>query len=271
LEVKLRWAHLRDWSLPELANATDRFLTRVACFVASRQIVLIDGLENILPKRDPFVLVANHSSRREAVFLPALLMLARGGRTVRFLADWNFRLIPGAGALYDRSGAITLMRKDARPRLLNLLKPMFVPKVPPLEEAKLHLLQGGSVGIFPEGTVNRNAVRLLRGRRAAALLSLETQVPVVPVGIRFDPGRSGTVQIDSASAMSIHIGRAMTPEPRWCTTVSPGAVTGWNRQLMTEIGRLCGKKVHEVERGDPGRGPVCDSGSISTPSQQKTE
>jgi hypothetical protein len=46
--------------------------------------------------------------------------------------------------------------------------------------ARVCLALGRSVGIFPEGTVNRDPHRLLAGRRSAALLSLERRVPVVP-------------------------------------------------------------------------------------------
>ena len=258
----LGWSQIRKWPLEELSSATDRALTRLACLIALKQVVLVVGWENVLPRHDPFLLIANHSSRREALFLPAVLMLARGGRTIRFLADWNFRLIPGAGSLYNRSGAITLTRKDARPRVLNLLKPLFEPETPPLVTAKRHLLRGGSVGIFPEGTVNRDADQLLRGRRAAARLSLETQVPVVPVGIRFDQRIGSTGQIDSSSGMSIHIGKALDPATLQGTPVTPRSVTDWNAQLMAEVGRLCGKRSGGEHRTC---GRIADFGPTARP------
>jgi len=240
------WPHLLSWPLPELSNVADRILLRLLCRIASRQIALIDGWENVLSRQDPFLLVSNHSSRREAVFLPAILMLARGGRAVRFLADWNFRLIPGIGYLYAMSSAITLTRKDARPRILNLLRSRYEPKMPPFAEAKNHLMRGESVGIFPEGTVNVRADRLTRGHHGAARLSLETGAPVVPVGIRFARRRGLTGQIDPTSAISIHFGAAMSPQPRERGPIPPRAVTAWNTCLMTEIGRLCGKEGHEA-------------------------
>jgi 1-acyl-sn-glycerol-3-phosphate acyltransferase len=178
-------------------------------------------------------------------------MLARGGRAVRFLADWNFRLIPGIGYLYAMSDAITLTRKDARPRILNRLRSRYEPKVPPLAEAKNHLMRGGSVGIFPEGTVNVSADRLARVHRGAARLSLETGIPVLPVGIRFARRRRLTGRIDPTSAMSIHFGAAVSPQLHEHGPIPPRAVTAWNTCLMTEIGRLCGKEGHEAPRGHP--------------------
>jgi hypothetical protein len=57
--------------------------------------------------------------------VPSLLFLHRSGRLVHFLADWNFRLIPGVGFLYARAQVVTVTRKSAKPRVLNLLKPLY--------------------------------------------------------------------------------------------------------------------------------------------------
>ena len=57
--------------------------------------------------------------------MPALLLLHRGGRLVHFLADWNFRLIPGVGFIYARAQVVTVTRKSAKPRFLNILKPLY--------------------------------------------------------------------------------------------------------------------------------------------------
>jgi 1-acyl-sn-glycerol-3-phosphate acyltransferase len=205
-------------------------------------VLSVDGWENIAPERDPFLLVSNHSSRRETLYLTAVLLLARRGCPVRFLADWNFRLIPGVGLLYDRSGAITLTGKPARPRFLNRLKPWFEPAMPPFEEARKHLKRGGSIGIFPEGTVNRDGNRLLRGRRGAARLSLEAGVPVVPMGIRFARRDPGTGATDSTSPMSIRFGTPIDPPNGASSRVSSSAVNDWHARLMGEIGLLCGKR-----------------------------
>src|SRR5262249_2185452 len=144
----------------------------------------ISGIGHIAPERDPFILVLNHNTRLEALFVPALLILLRQGRRIHFLADWNFRMIPGVDLIYRRPGAITVPNKPARPRALGLLKPMFTDGVRPMARAREHLLSGRSVGIFPEGTTNPDPARLMRGRLGAARLSLETGVPIVPAGLR---------------------------------------------------------------------------------------
>ncbi|MFY9975246.1 MAG: lysophospholipid acyltransferase family protein, partial [Chromatiaceae bacterium] len=224
-----------------LARFGDRLLARLAGLLALRSIQDIEGWERIHPLNDPFLLVANHSSRREALLLPAILLLARGGSPVRFLADWNFRLIPGMGHLYDRTGTITLTRKDARPRLLNRLKPLFEPPIPAHVEALGHLRGGGSIGLFPEGTVNRDSTRLLRGRRGAARLSLEAGVPVVPVGIRFTRVDPRTGRVDSASPLRIRFGEALRPPHPVALPASLEAVSDRHEELMRAIAALCGK------------------------------
>jgi 1-acyl-sn-glycerol-3-phosphate acyltransferase len=85
--------------LPRLGLG-DRLLLRALALCATRYVVAIDGLQHIRPGQDPFILVANRSTLRESLLVPAMLLLHRGGGRVHFLADWNFRLIPGVGLLY---------------------------------------------------------------------------------------------------------------------------------------------------------------------------
>jgi 1-acyl-sn-glycerol-3-phosphate acyltransferase len=106
-------------------------------------------------------------------------------------------------------------------------------------------MAGRSVGLFPEGTVNRDPRRLLRGRFGAARLSLETGAPVLPVGIRFIGSPSGRDRGDSGLPMSIHIGAPLTPPPEQAEAVggkvSIIAVRAWHGEIMTAIASLCGK------------------------------
>jgi Acyltransferase len=110
--------------LPRLGPG-DRLLLRALALCASRYVVAIDGLQHIRPAQDPFILVANHSTLCESLLVPAMLLLHRAGGRVHFLADWNFRLIPGVGFLYARAEVVTVTRKSAKPRLLNVLKPLY--------------------------------------------------------------------------------------------------------------------------------------------------
>jgi 1-acyl-sn-glycerol-3-phosphate acyltransferase len=230
------------WPLPAAGTGTGWILRGLA-LLARRKVLSIGGLEHVRPLRDPFILALNHSTRTEALLVPALLFLHRGGRLIHFLADWNYRLIPGIGSVYRRAETVTVMRKPARPRILNVLKPLYRHRLPAFERARLLLASGRSVGVFPEGTVNRDSRRLLAGRRGAARLSLETGAPVVPVGIRFpgvEPGRP----IDDRAVMEIRIGAPLFPphasaaRESWAPLAE---VRAWHAIVMNEIGRLAGK------------------------------
>jgi 1-acyl-sn-glycerol-3-phosphate acyltransferase len=222
--------------LPRLA-AGDRVLLRALAACATRYVGAIDGLQHIRVAQDPFILVANHSTLCEALLVPAMLMLHRGGSRVHFLADWNFRLIPGVGFLYARAEVVTVTRKSAKPRLLNALKPLYAHPLPTLERARAHLAAGCSVGIFPEGEVNRNPTRLLRGRRGAARLSLETGAPV-------GPGRTSP----TSCTMALRIGQPLIPRGPQRQRASLAAVSEWHGVIMTEIGGLPTRPGPEQEK-----------------------
>jgi 1-acyl-sn-glycerol-3-phosphate acyltransferase len=160
---------------------------------------------------------------------------------MHFLADWNFRLIPGVGYIYSRAQVVTVTRKPARPRFLNVLKPLYRCPVPPFERARGHLSAGRSIGIFPEGQVNRDPDRLLRGRRGAARLSLETGAPVVPMGIRF-PGLEPGQRIRDGAVMELCIGSPLVPPAPTHEPVSLEMVTHWHAAIMSEIAGLSGKQ-----------------------------
>ncbi|EJW10600.1 Phospholipid/glycerol acyltransferase [Rhodovulum sp. PH10] len=229
---------LLRWPLPYRGFA-DRCLLRAIALAGRGRVLGIGGLQNIRAGYDPFILALNHSTRTEAVLVPALLMLHRGGRMIHFMADWNFSLIPGVGFVYRRAQILTVTAKPAKPAFLNRLRPLYRGPVPVLDVARDCLARGRAVGVFPEGTVNRDPHRLLAGRRSAALLSLETGAPVVPVGIRFP-----TVvdrQIRDRDPMEVLIGAPLVP-PRTTDRVSPAAVKAWHAVVMGEIARLSGKR-----------------------------
>lgn len=228
------WPELWHRPLPHL-GVGDRALTRAVNFHLLPRFTHIEGLEHVVPAADPFILALNHSTRFEAIAIPALLMFYRQGRRVHFLADWNFQMIPGVGLLYRRSGAIVVTRKSARPRFLNALKPLYQHAEPSMRRARAHLDSGRSVGIFPEGTVNRAPGRLLRGRLGAARLSLEAGVAVVPGGIRITGGEPGRPLIE------LRLAAALQPAPVDPAAISSADVRSWHAIIMTEIARLSGK------------------------------
>jgi 1-acyl-sn-glycerol-3-phosphate acyltransferase len=228
----------------------DRMLVRGIALVSCAKVRHLEGLDHLAPARDPFILAANHSTRLEAILLPGLLFLLRHGRRIHFMADWNFRMIPGLDLLYRRAGAITIARKPATPRLLNVMKPLFTERMSPLEQARAHLICGRSIGVFPEGTVNRDPLRLLRGRYGAARLSLQTGAPIIPVGLRFPTVTRGGA-IPEGSPMSIAVGKPLMP-PAAVRAAASADLRAWHARVMMEIGRLSGKswQFSAQEAGD---------------------
>lgn len=228
--------------LPAQADSPlNRLICRACVLLARGRILSIEGVEHIAPDRDPFVLVLNHNQRGEAVLLPAALIFERGGRLIHFLSDWNFRLIPVLATILRRSGTIVLVQKPARPRFLNVFRPLFQKGRTGLHRALDMLRSGHSVGVFPEGTVNPDPRRLLEGHRGAARISLSSGAPVVPAGIRFpdvDPDRP----IPPKAPFTVHIGPPMhPPEPTRPGRPSPDEVRAWHHQVMLELARLSGK------------------------------
>jgi 1-acyl-sn-glycerol-3-phosphate acyltransferase len=224
-----------------LAGFVDRLVQRSIALLAVRQVTAVYGLENLLRAPQPFIVAVNHNIKREALLVPALLVFHRDGRWIRFLADWNFLMIPVVGWVMRRSGAIIITRKPAKPAFLNRFRPRYAEATTPAERVKAKLAAGECVGVFPEGTVNRNPRRLLVGRVGMSRLSLETGAPIIPIGIRFpaaDPDRP----LPEDAVMEIHIGPHLSPPSIASDRPPPiGVARRWHAAVMTEIARLSGK------------------------------
>lgn len=216
-----------------------RFLTRLALQLYRGHFLEVHGLERLKPEHDPYIVVMNHSQRSEAILIPGLFFFLRDGKRIHFMADWNFCLFPPVAILYRCAQVITLVRKPAKPKFLNVFKPLFTDKLPAFERAKQRLAAGASVGIFPEGTVNRNPDTLLKGFYGAAQLSLETGIPLLPVGVRFPTNPPGE-PIQESSPQILEIGEPLVPA-EMLANPGPDAVRAWHGRMMEEIARLSGK------------------------------
>lgn len=231
--------------LPLQERRGTRLINRTVVSLARRHLVGVEGmLESIHPDNDPFILVLNHNQRLESVLVPNILIFYRGGKLLHFMADWNFMLMPGVATLYRRSGVILVDRKDAKPKFLNVFKPLFKQETTAFQRAAVRLREGGSVGIFPEGTINRDPQRLMRGLPGAAKLALETGVKVVPVGIRF-PLLKAAETIRDGAKMSLHIG-ASIPAPPVADPSKPNRdeIRAFHAEIMSSLATLSGKSWH---------------------------
>lgn len=228
--------------LPYL-NARDRIVIKLLVYWMQRYIISVDGLENIQPENGPFILAMNHNQKSEAIAVPATLFFYGKGKKIHFFSDWNFQMIPIVSYIIRRSEVITVTRKSAKPKFLNVLKPIFEPPEPPFVLAKKWLEKGDSVGVYPEGTVNRNPDRLLKGFSGMARLSVETGRPVVPLGISF-PNLPKGKMIPDWEPMVLKIGKAMYP-PVVEENASLEKVRSWHAEVMTVLADLSHKQWSE--------------------------
>lgn len=209
---------------------------------ARKQVVSVQGLEHVAHGNDPFIVVANHSQRAEAVMLPAILKWSRQGRRIYYMADWPMMLVPGVGVIYRAGKIIPVFNKSAKPAFLNALKPLYERghEGTAWERASARLQEGAPVGVFPEGTMNRHPRRLLRGRKGAARLAVENGVPIVPVGIRF-PENDGETKIRDGDPMAIEVGPPIPVEASAEVPAPKDAVDAVHETIMRELERLSGK------------------------------
>jgi 1-acyl-sn-glycerol-3-phosphate acyltransferase len=231
------------WRRPlgDLESPVDRFLCRALSTLAVRYVVEIHGAEHLAPERDPFILAANHNTRLDAVLLPTLLTHLRGGRRIRFLADWPMMLVPGVASLYRRGRVIVVTRKKPRYPILDRFKERIVGDSGNAYAQCLSALRSGaSIGVYPEATMNRHPRRLLRGQTGAARLALASGAPVLPVGISF-PCQPRNRPIGDSARMVVEIGEPLTPPQAQAGTATLEEIRQLHHRLMREISRLSGK------------------------------
>jgi 1-acyl-sn-glycerol-3-phosphate acyltransferase len=126
--------------------------------------VTTEGLEHV-PARGGAIIAPNHISVLDSFFVPLVLprRITYVGKA-EYLDDWKTRwLFPAMGMIpIDRSGG------DSSKRALD---------------AAARVLESGELfGIYPEGTRARDGL-LHKGHTGVARLALQTNSPIVPVGI----------------------------------------------------------------------------------------
>jgi putative phosphoserine phosphatase / 1-acylglycerol-3-phosphate O-acyltransferase len=129
----------------------------------------IAGVERI-PKRGPAILVANHRSYFDGAAMA--MLIAKSGRTVRFLGKKEVFDVPLVGQLAKAFGGIRVDRGTGSDE--------------PLKAAIAALDAGDLVAIMPQGTIPRGPAFFdpeLKGRWGAARLAHTARVPVIPVGL----------------------------------------------------------------------------------------
>ncbi|HEY4331862.1 MAG TPA: HAD-IB family hydrolase [Ilumatobacteraceae bacterium] len=129
----------------------------------------ITGVENI-PAAGPAILCGNHRSYFDPMAMA--MMIAKTGRTVRFLGKKEVFDAPVVGQLAAALGGIRVERGSGSDG--------------PLQAAADALEAGDLVAIMPQGTIPRGIEffdPVLKGRWGAARLAALTKAPIIPIGL----------------------------------------------------------------------------------------
>ncbi len=214
---------------------------RSMVWLAKRFVIEIENMERLVDlDQDPTVVVLNHNQRLEAILVPALLTYLRRGKSVHFLADWPMMLVPGVGMLYRRNEVILVTHKNAKVRFFNRFKARFDTGRSAGEQAVERLRAGGAVGVFVEGTINRDPHRLLRGSPGAAKMALSTGARILPIGIRF-PEHDSDKPISDFSKMKLVVGAPIAPACPPTDAPDRRQVHKLHCRVMTELAKVSGK------------------------------
>jgi 1-acyl-sn-glycerol-3-phosphate acyltransferase len=137
----------------------------------AREIV-VEGMERI-PKDGPVILVGNHISWLDPIFL-ACWLTPETGRAINWMGKAEAMRWPLVGTFLRVNGVFGVRRGAADLEAFRLAEGV--------------LRDGNVLGIYPEGTRSRDG-KIGTFRDGAALLALRSGAPVVPVAV------SGTEQL----------------------------------------------------------------------------
>ncbi len=192
----------------------------------------VTGLQHI-PAAGGAVMCPNHLSVIDSFMLPAVLprSIMYVGKA-EYLDDWKTaRLFPALGMIpIDRRGG------DHASAALDV--------------ARQVLQRGGLFGIYPEGTRSRSG-RLHKGHTGAARLAIETNSPIIPVGLigMLDIQPPDQAVPNFFRSAQIKIGRPIDVG-RYQRRVGDRAVyRELTDEVMYEIGQLSGQTYDDTYAG----------------------
>ncbi len=170
----------------------------------------ITGKENF-PQKKGFIVASNHQSGWDHYWIGCTLKKRlQDMHFIGALDSFKIFLITGGGFLYYLSDTIIINRKDKEK------------KKKALKEALECLKKGKIVIIYPEGDTNKKNY-LLRGKVGVALLAKETDLPVVPLGIKKE------------KKIILRVGRPLFFDKK------KDSLESFTHKVMKEISNLCQK------------------------------
>ena len=202
------------------------------------------GLENLSEVESASIYVFNHNNSLEALMVPALLMYHLGGSTISFVIDWMYGKVPILVSLMNMIDPVYVYRKRSTLSWIEAIRPP-APSLNTIERCAQKLLAGRSIGIFPEGTRNRNPAILVKGKSGVGHIALQSGAPVVPVGIDFN-SRITKGKIPVIGKTIVRIGRPIIFRQQSAAyrSLMP-SVSGCNRQLA-ERNQMAAEATHEI-------------------------
>jgi len=210
---------LVGWALPfrprfklfTLMNYFTMLWLRISCGVKYQ----IEGREN-LPQEGAYVVVANHSSEWETLFLQTLI------RPQSAVLKQELLKIPFFGWALGMLKPIALDRSKRRGALKQLLT-----------QGKERLEEGVNVVIFPQGTRVETG-KLGKFNKGGAMLAASGQVPVVPLahdaGL-FWPGKS---YVKYPGTVTVRIGKPVASADRSVDEIHQESI-GWLEAQMYDL------------------------------------
>jgi 1-acyl-sn-glycerol-3-phosphate acyltransferase len=102
--------------------------------------------------------------------------------------------------------------------------------------------EGGVVGMFPEGRINRTSEFMLPGRPGAVLIALKGRVPILPCYIAGAPYRGTTWSpLLTPARVAVHFGEPIDLSPYYGREQEPGVVAAILLEVMQQIANLAGR------------------------------
>ncbi|MFA5051880.1 MAG: lysophospholipid acyltransferase family protein [Patescibacteria group bacterium] len=200
---------------------------RVLHTVIRRMTGSVNGTE-YLPERPNFIIVANHEGFMDAPVL-SMFLFERYHREPYFITLQEMWRVLGKRLARSLLGMIPMEQNR---------------KTAVIDEAVATLRRGRMVGIFPEGHRNPDSA-LIAGKTGAARIALASGMPVIPVGIRNETGRTfgQAWQSFRQGSRRIHLtfGPAISLTEFFGRPVDKPLLVSATRKLMQAISALCGK------------------------------
>ncbi len=200
--------------------------TYTAAFIKG---IEIEGAENLVP--GPKIIAANHANATDCFTLPLIMK-----EKLHFLVQAESFTVPILGNLLSRADQIPVVRRQGYDAL---------------KIAEDRLARGNSIVIFPEGKLNHGR-DFHRPRIGAVLLSMLSNIPIIPVGFYVSPddtrtfhgrfhSRKAVARWQCSGKCFVHIGQPYRLD------ISPGNESDYHllrkltSQLMEKINYLVQK------------------------------